>query len=124
MRHPRYGSIDWEMADFNHPPENVFRDKFMIHGIWDRYNEEVGKVGSISFEHSIRIAKDLWREFCHAIAPEDPTIIEIHDENVVMCEAVETPEEPMVSLMVNSPGEVLLSREELLYMIDALNSEW
>jgi len=125
---PKFNDIDWEMTDYNHPPENVFRMDFMQAGLWDTYNDQIGKISNISYEKSVEIAKKIWRQYCSYHEKHEPTEIQIKDKSVEKCEVVHTKDEPVISMMVTFPGgggtEILISREELLYMIDGLNAEW
>ena len=56
-------------------------------------------------------------------------IIKLEDKRVRKCEVGHGKEEPVISLNVQIPvgyagTEVIISRDELLRMIDALNEEW
>ena len=54
--------------------------------------------------------------------------IEVEDKSVEICTVEHTKEEPVISMMVSFPGlggtEILISRNEILLMLDALNGEW
>ena len=56
-------------------------------------------------------------------------LIDIEDSQVTKCEVVHTKTEPLISMNISVPidfdgTEILISRDELLNMISALNAEW
>ena len=125
---PKFSDIDWDIAEMACPPEGIFRDVFMQAGLWNLYNKQIGEKPDISFKESVDIAKILWRQYCHYEGKRERKEVKIEDKSVEMCEVVHTHTEPVISMTVGFPGgggtEVLISRNEILHMLDALNGEW
>ena len=124
----KFSDIDWDMAEFTCPPEAIFRDHFMKFGVWDAYIKTIDKKADISFSESVEAAKTLWRQFCDYQENHDTKEIKLKDPSIEFCEVAHTQDEPVISMMVSLPGlggtEIVISRQELLLMLDALNGEW